>query len=78
MEHEAHPTPLEKAIGIAGSQARLGELCGVSQNAIWAAKRAGRVSAELAMSIEKATDGQVPRWEMRPDLWDRPSSTEAA
>lgn len=28
-----------------------------------------RASADMAIRLEQATTGQVPRWEMRPDLW---------
>lgn len=63
------PTPITKAIALAGSEAKLGAACGVSQNAIWAAKKRGRVSAELAVAIERALRGQVTKAELRPDLW---------
>lgn len=76
MEHKQSKPLIEKAIKIAGSQTRLGEMCGVSQNAIWAAKRAGKVSAELAVSIEQATNGEVPRWKLRPDLWEAPAPSD--
>jgi DNA-binding transcriptional regulator YdaS (Cro superfamily) len=67
-------TPLvERAIDLLGSEAKLAVACGVSQQAIWKAKRAGRVSAPLAVAIEKATSQKVPRWRLRPDLWDRPA-----
>lgn len=66
---------IERAIALAGSQTRLGRLTGKSQNAIWAARRAGRVSAELASAIHDATNGEVPRWALRPDLW--PPDTSA-
>lgn len=29
-------------------------------------------SADKAIAIEKASRGQAPRWEMRPDLWEKP------
>lgn len=29
-------------------------------------------SAELAVRIEKITNGEVPRWEYRRDLWEKP------
>lgn len=62
-------TPISRAILIAGSEAKLGRAAGVSQNAIWQAKRRGRVSAELAVAIERATAGLVSRAELRPDLF---------
>ena len=71
---------IEAAISIAGSEAKLGKAAGFTQNAIWHAKRKGQVSAELAVGIERATDNRIPRWKLRPDLWDEPQSatTEAA
>ncbi|WP_082476072.1 YdaS family helix-turn-helix protein [Methylobacterium sp. Leaf99] len=69
---------IQAAIAILGSEAKLGSACGVSQGAIWKAKRAGRVSGELAVAIERATKGAVPRWQLRPDLWDSPIATEVA
>jgi len=63
---------MERAIKIAGSEAKLGDACGVSQAAIWKAKKVGRVSAELAVRIERATDRQVTCADLRPDLWPVP------
>jgi DNA-binding transcriptional regulator YdaS (Cro superfamily) len=60
---------LEAAISIAGSEAKLGKLVGKSQNAIWAAKRKGRVSAELAISIDRVTKGFICKSQLRPDLF---------
>lgn len=74
------------AVSLAGgSEAKLAVAAGCSQNAVWAAKRAKRVSALMAVRIERATGGGVPRWKWRPDLWETPreavpapTSTEAA
>jgi DNA-binding transcriptional regulator YdaS (Cro superfamily) len=60
---------MEAAITIAGSEAKLGALAGYSQNAIWYAKRNGRVSAELALSIDKVTKGVISKSQLRPDLY---------
>ncbi len=76
MQHNAREL-IERAIAIAGSQQKLGELVGKSQNTIWAARRAGRVSAELAAAIDEATNGEVPRWQLRPDLWEQPNTNPA-
>lgn len=63
---------LERAIELCGSQAKLAEACGVKQPSIWQAKDTGRCSAELAMAVEKATDGKVTAAQLRPDLpWPR-------
>lgn len=67
---------LEAAISIAGSEAKLGKLMGKSQNAIWSAKRKGRVSAELASSIDKVTKGAIQKSQLRPDIFP-PSEASA-
>ncbi|MDD3759789.1 MAG: YdaS family helix-turn-helix protein [Acidithiobacillus sp.] len=33
-----------------------------------------KIGANTAIRIEQATQGAVPRWELRPDLWERPTS----
>ncbi|MGF3025579.1 transcriptional regulator [Methylobacterium aquaticum] len=63
---------IQAAITLLGSEAKLGAACGVSQTTIWKAKRAKRVSAELAIRIENATNGAVARHRLRPDLWSPP------
>lgn len=63
-------TPIETAIALAGSETKLGEATGYSQAAINKAKKAGRVSAEMAVAIEKATKGQVSRHRLRPDIFE--------
>jgi DNA-binding transcriptional regulator YdaS (Cro superfamily) len=70
--------PILAAIKDLGSEAKLAHAAGVSQPAIHKAKNAERVSAELAVKIEVATGGRVPRWELRPDLWQAPSQEDAA
>lgn len=62
-------TYITQAITLLGSEAKLGAAAGVSQHAIWSAKRKGRVSAELAIKIERATEGKVTRAQLRPDLF---------
>lgn len=61
---------INAAITIAGSEAKLGELAGYSQNSIWYAKRNGRVSAELACGIDRATRGAISKSSLRPDLFE--------
>lgn len=64
---------IERAIAIVGSETKLGELCGCSQHKIWLAKTEKcPVTAELALRIHHATDGQVPASDLRPDLWMAP------
>lgn len=69
MEKRSTSAAIRRAINLAGSEKKLGDAAGYSQNAIWAAKRKGQVSAEMAVAIEKATGGQVTKTELRPDLF---------
>lgn len=61
--------PLSRAVEIAGSQHKLAEAIGYSQHAVWHALRRGRVSAEMALKIEKVTAGEVSAADLRPDLF---------
>ncbi|WP_409516130.1 transcriptional regulator [Brevundimonas sp.] len=67
---------LSEAIQIFGSQSKLAAATGRSQNAVWHALKNGRVSAEFAMAIDAATDGQVSRSALRPDVY-RPVARKA-
>lgn len=60
---------LEEAVKIVGSQAKLGDACGVTQTTIWRALQSGTVSAELALAIARATKGKIKKSHLRPDLW---------
>lgn len=62
---------VERAIAFAGSEAKLGTMIGKSQNAIWSAKRKGRVSAEIAVAIHRVTNGVITKEDLRPDLFPR-------
>lgn len=77
------PDPIiQKAISLAGSQQRLSELSGLSQQFISKLLLRQRgISAEASIAIETATDGAVDRSELRPDLWPAsapPSMGDAA
>lgn len=73
MTHTPNPKTitrlLERAIAIAGSEAKLGRMLGKSQNAIWSAKRKGRVSAEIAIGVHRVTNGIIAKEALRPDLF---------
>ena len=60
---------IEKAIGKAGSEAKLGKATGYTQNAIWQAKRRGKVTPEMAIKIDEATEGDVSKEQLRPDIF---------
>jgi DNA-binding transcriptional regulator YdaS (Cro superfamily) len=72
------PTPLERAIAIAGSEAKLGALIGKSQVAINKAKHRSKVSAGMAVAIDRALGGRVTRHELCPDIFDAPEQAIAS
>jgi DNA-binding transcriptional regulator YdaS (Cro superfamily) len=61
-----------KAVEQLGSSEKLAKACGVGTSAITNAKRKGQVSAELAVSIDLATEGKISASDLRPDLWLKP------
>ena len=63
-----NPT-IKAAIDIVGSQKKLGEACGVSQQAVfkWLHNKA-KVSPEHVNSIVDATKGEIKAHQIRPDL----------
>jgi DNA-binding transcriptional regulator YdaS (Cro superfamily) len=64
-----HDPLIQRAIDHCGSQPKLATAVGCVQQTISKLlKRQMRVTAELAMSIERATDGAVTAREIRPDL----------
>lgn len=61
---------IRRAIEIVGSQEKLAEMAGCSQQQIsWLLTTAKKVSAEHAVGIERATNGAVVRSDLRPDLF---------
>jgi DNA-binding transcriptional regulator YdaS (Cro superfamily) len=62
---------IKSAIDVLGSQQKLAEACDVKQPSVWAWLHGKKkVSAENAMRIEKATNGTIPAYQIRPDLPD--------
>ena len=61
---------IRRAIEIAGSQRALADRIGLSQQGIsYLLNEAPQVSAEIAIAIERATENQVTREMLRPDLF---------
>jgi DNA-binding transcriptional regulator YdaS (Cro superfamily) len=61
---------LQKAINKAGSQQALAAAIGVSQQQVsYLMTKARRIPAEIAIAVERATDGEVSRNELRPDIF---------
>jgi DNA-binding transcriptional regulator YdaS (Cro superfamily) len=64
---------LARAIELKGSQQKLADAIGCSQSKInWLVTEADRISAEDALAIHRATDGEVNGSQLRPDLWLTP------
>lgn len=66
---------IQRAVDLLGSQARLGEAIGCSQQRVSQMLRSGCVSAELAFAIDRATRGQVARHQLRPDIFPPPAAS---
>lgn len=72
----AFRTHVERAVALHGSQAKLAREVGCSQQYIsWLLKDADQISAEMSVAFEKATNGDVSRQDLRPDLFGAPSDT---
>lgn len=69
---------IQEAVDRFGSEAKLAEAAGFAQPTINEAKKSGRVGPRLAIGLEKATQGAIPRWVSRPDLWEPPNHETAA
>jgi transcriptional regulator with XRE-family HTH domain len=52
--------------------AQLGDFLGVTKPAVFKWERGLGPSPAMAIEIEKLTGGELPRWELRPDLWSAP------
>ncbi|MDF7650777.1 helix-turn-helix domain-containing protein [Erwiniaceae bacterium L1_54_3] len=62
---------IKQAIEIVGSQQKLAVACKVKQPSVWAWLHGKKkVSAENAKRIENATGGEIPAYQIRPDLAD--------
>lgn len=70
-------TMIERAVRAKGSQARLAEAMGCSQQQIsYLLNEAKSVTGDMAVSIDRATAGAVSKHELRPDLFG-PAPTKA-
>lgn len=68
---------IERAIGHYGSQAKLAEAMGCSQQQIAYLLKASSITAEMALKVHEATGGAVSKHDLRPDIFG-PSEVEAA
>ena len=59
-----------RAVKIVGGQSALAKHLGVSQGCVWNwINRNNRISAEHVIGIERATNGQISRHDLRPDIY---------
>lgn len=64
---------LQKAVELAGGQSSLAKAIGVKQQHVWNwLNRDGKPAAEHVLGIEKATEGRVTRYDLRPDVFGQP------
>lgn len=64
---------VEAAVQKLGSQSKLAEAMGCSQQQIsYLLKEAKGMTAEMAIAVERATDGEVSRETLRPDIFGQP------
>lgn len=69
---------IENAIRLKGSQVKLAEAMGCSQQYIsWLLKEGEQISVEMALRVEAATEGHVSRSHLRPDVFG-PAPVEMA
>lgn len=59
---------LQRACRLVGGQAALGRKIGRSQSTVWNWLQRG-IPADECPTIEKATDGEVTRYQLRPDVF---------
>jgi DNA-binding transcriptional regulator YdaS (Cro superfamily) len=78
MEKPKHPH-IDAAISKVGSQKKLADYCGCAQQTISKLLNLEiAIPAEIAVKIEAATNREVPRWKLRPDLWEPPQEQAMA
>lgn len=77
MDDDLHPQ-IDAAIREVGSQAALASRCGCAQQTISKAlRRQISVAPALAKKIDEVTGGKIPRWQLRPDIFDAPNAGAA-
>lgn len=70
---------LNRAIEVLGGQSALARACGVKQGHVWHwLNKSRKVPGDYVLTIEAATNGAVTRYELRPDIFGKPDSTQHA
>lgn len=65
---------IERAIALYGSEAKLGEAIGYTQNGVHQAKRRGRASWEMATLIHHVTGGAIDKYALCPEMRRQPGA----
>lgn len=60
---------VRRAVDLHGSQAKLAERIGCSQQQISYLMKARRITADMALKLHEATDGAVSKHTLRPDIF---------
>lgn len=63
---------IKKAVKQRGSQAKLADAMGCSQQQIAYLLKASSITAEMAMRVDAATAGTVSKHDLRPDIFGPP------
>ena len=66
--------PIERAVEIIGSQSAVARIFGIKPQAVQLWCSTGKVPAERVLEIERATNGDVSRHELRPDIYPNESA----
>lgn len=79
MEGDSQHPLIAKAIECRGSQEALAAATGVEQQTISRLLNRQRgITAEMAVAIDRATNGVVAKHDLRPDLFDAPAQSGVA
>jgi DNA-binding transcriptional regulator YdaS (Cro superfamily) len=62
-------SPISKAAELVGGISSLANFCEVSAPAVFKWIKKSKAPADRCLQIEKATKGQVTRYELRPDVF---------
>src|SRR6185436_1811221 len=77
---DRHRELIRRAVAIVGSQGKLGKKLGITQQGVYyLLYKAERVTGEMAIAIEDATNRKITRKMLRPDLFrKRPKRPKTA
>ncbi|UPG86826.1 helix-turn-helix domain-containing protein [Luteibacter aegosomatis] len=65
--------PIDRVIEIVGGQEKLASILAIKSPSISGWRMRNRVPAERCIAIERATNGIVTRYDLRPDVFGTPA-----